>query len=511
MTILKPFASRRAGLSALILALAFGGAAPPARATAGFTAVDLGTLGGQHSTAQAINDAGQVVGWSHIPAGNTHAFSWTQGGGMVDLGTLGGSNSQALFVGGDGQVVGDSDSADTTSRVFSWTQTGGMVDIGTLGGYTRATAINDGGWVVGLSTTAAGSQHAFAWTRGGGMIDLGALAGSGYSFATAVNNGGQVVGTSATADGVGQHAFSWTPTGGMVDIGTLGGNSSAYGVNASGQVFGVSTVAGEEHAFSWTPAGGMVDLGTLPLLSNFSYFVAVNANGQFVGNNFVSASNAFSWTQTGGSVDLTLGGLTSASTAVNDHGQVVGASDVTGDFERHAFSWTQAGGIVDLGTFGGTVSQANAVNESGQIAGASAGGGAFPATHAALWIPTSAGYAFHGFFQPIDNDGVFNVAKAGQGIPVKFDLSGEQGLAIFAAGYPRSGTIPCSGTAPQDAIEQTVSAGKSGLQFDATVSPPLGEYTYVWKTENGWAGTCRQLQVKLSDGQLHTANFRFAQ
>jgi hypothetical protein len=31
----------------------------------------------------------------------------------------------------------------------------------------------------------------------------------------------------------------------------------------------------------------------------------------------------------------------------------------------------------------------------------------------------------------------------------------------------------------------------------------------VWKTDKGWAGTCRQLIIRLSDGTTHLANFKF--
>jgi hypothetical protein len=36
-----------------------------------------------------------------------------------------------------------------------------------------------------------------------------------------------------------------------------------------------------------------------------------------------------------------------------------------------------------------------------------------------------------------------------------------------------------------------------------------GQYVYVWKTDKSWVGNCRQLQVKLTDGSLHVANFIF--
>ena len=112
-------------------------------------------------------------------------------------------------------------------------------------------------------------------------------------------------------------------------------------------------------------------------------------------------------------------------------------------------------------------------------------------------------YSWAGFFQPIDM-GMLNVVKGGSGIPVKFSLSGNQGLGIFAAGYPRSVKINCDVTAPTDDIE-TVTAGGSGLSYDALAD----QYVYVWKTEKSWANTCRQLQVTLNDGTSHTANFKF--
>jgi serine protease AprX len=111
-------------------------------------------------------------------------------------------------------------------------------------------------------------------------------------------------------------------------------------------------------------------------------------------------------------------------------------------------------------------------------------------------------WVFSGFFQPIDNREL-NVAQPGSAIPVKFTLAGDQGLAIFAAGYPRSVQVTCPAATPTDAIEQTATAGGSALTFGD------GQYVYIWKTEKAWAGTCRQLVVKLSDNTEHRAAFRF--
>ena len=114
-------------------------------------------------------------------------------------------------------------------------------------------------------------------------------------------------------------------------------------------------------------------------------------------------------------------------------------------------------------------------------------------------------YNFSGFFQPVDNPPVLNVVTAGKAIPVKFSLSGNKGLNIFAAGSPTSLSISCDSSAPQDDIEETVNAGGSSLSYTASSD----QYNYVWKTDNAWKNTCRQLVVRLNDGTEHRANFKF--
>ena len=114
-------------------------------------------------------------------------------------------------------------------------------------------------------------------------------------------------------------------------------------------------------------------------------------------------------------------------------------------------------------------------------------------------------FDFTGFYRPIDNPPALNTAKAGQAIPVKFGLGGYQGLDIFSGGFPRSFTFDCSSPAPAGGAE-TTTAGNSSLAYKATTDT----YTYVWKTDRSWAGTCRQLVVQLTDGSVHTARFRFS-
>jgi len=115
------------------------------------------------------------------------------------------------------------------------------------------------------------------------------------------------------------------------------------------------------------------------------------------------------------------------------------------------------------------------------------------------------GYNFTGFFQPVDNLPTINSANAGQSIPLKFSLGGNQGLNVFAPGYPISTLVPCDATEPGSTIEETVNAGGSSLSYNSTTD----QYSYVWKTDKAWKGTCRMLVLKLADGTQYYAKFRF--
>lgn len=112
-------------------------------------------------------------------------------------------------------------------------------------------------------------------------------------------------------------------------------------------------------------------------------------------------------------------------------------------------------------------------------------------------------YDWHGFFQPIDNPDTQNVVKAGSAVPVKFSLSGNQGLDIFESGYPMFVLQSCvTSTAESDV--PTTTAGSSTLTYD----PDSDQYIYVWKTQKTLADTCGKLVVKLKDGTEHVAYFK---
>jgi uncharacterized protein len=114
-------------------------------------------------------------------------------------------------------------------------------------------------------------------------------------------------------------------------------------------------------------------------------------------------------------------------------------------------------------------------------------------------------YLYHGFFSPVDPLPTFNSMKAGAAVPVKFSLTGDRTLAIFAEGYPQSTRVACDTKADLDNVEETLTAGSSSLAYDALT----GQYRYTWKTDKAWANTCRLLTLRLIDGTSHEAYFRF--
>ncbi|MBJ6725068.1 MBG domain-containing protein [Geomesophilobacter sediminis] len=233
--------------------------------------LDLPT-GAVSGYAQAINDAGRVVGFSTTTNPGTGeftigtAFIWSGVGSVKYIPGAGSGTSRADAISLSGKVAG---TTGTPARAFLYdAATDAFATLGTLGGTTsNGYAVNDAGMVAGYSTTAAGASHAFLY-NGSTMTDLGVLVGTDTSKARGINSAGMVVGESytfvSTSSSTNGKGFIYL-NGQMFDLNQLIDPASGFtiasaaGINDNGQIVGYGTdsdstfLPGYNHALLLTP------------------------------------------------------------------------------------------------------------------------------------------------------------------------------------------------------------------------------------------------------------------
>lgn len=331
-------------------------AAAPVHAVVPYYRVtDLGDLpgGGTMSSANAINEKGQVVGYSQAAGGN-HAFIWDAVNGMRELSSH--PYGVAYSINESGTAVGSWNPSWVRSAL--WTSSG-MTDLGTAAGgpYSEAYGINDAGYIVQNDAYFWGPPgSAYLRSPSGTVTNIGPVPGYNWAYGTGINNLEQICGVGAIAWNSGyrdSRAFRWDPTTGMLVIDPLPGGAwnIALEINESGVVVGQSAVAGGlTHPYVWDPVDGAVDIGVLASTGVAGGGVAqgINDYGVVVGNSEVApgVGHAFFWTGDEGIVDLNsrlLNGTDwqylEAAYAINNAGLIVGGGFLTnGDY--HAFLLT---------------------------------------------------------------------------------------------------------------------------------------------------------------------------
>ncbi len=525
--------------------------------------VALGTLPGfPSSEAWAINESGQIVGRSSASAGSTpinsgRAFLYRKNDSgvatMENLGVLfpGDTYSEAWALNDSGQVVGESGIDEDHGQAFLYSG-GTMKGLGFLPGqpYSEAFGIDNSGQIVGWSYSSRASVQGRAFIyRNGEMSDLGALPGDIYSMARAIDEHGRVIGQSRDASGQ-NRAFLWE-NGVMTVLNTLIPTDSplklldAYAISESGQIVGsafnkdnqvraflltpndatapttVATTSPEPNAAGWNKDDVTIKLDATDEGGSNVEGITYSASGvQPIEETTVHRDSATIKVAAEGETTTTYSAKDHAGNAEDPKTLIVrldetapgiyittpadGGEYKLGETVAADYDCSDGGSGIDSCagpvSVGGDVDTTSIGQKTFEIAATDRAGNVTAESHTYSVV-----YDFGGFFSPVDNPDVLNRVQAGSAIPVKFGLGGDQGPAIFAEGYPKSQQIDCDSTAPIDNIEQTVNAGESGLSYDAS----LDRYTYVWKSVRAWSGTCRQLVVKLDDGTVHRANFKF--
>ncbi|MGA2915747.1 MAG: hypothetical protein ABSE89_06945 [Sedimentisphaerales bacterium] len=298
------------------------------------------------------------------------------------------------------------------------------------------------------------------------IINLGTLSGSTYSTAYSINNSGQVVGISGEAC-----LFDSTGGGNNTDLGSLneeGHWSTAESINNNGQIVGGDHTLGRACLFL-TPSTNK-NLGSLYGIDGFSWANSINNNGLPVGSSSDGSGNTracFFNSAFGGAV-MNLGtftdGYNSEAASINDSGQIVGQA-MNSSYNTRACIFIYYDNLTDLGTLGGNDSSASSNNNSGQIVGqAQNSSGDY---HACLFDSTN----------PLNNldlgtlggtlSGALSINESGQIVGFAADSSGFSHACLFDSG----GNIN---------LESYLSAGSGWTSLDYATSI----------NDNGWiAGT----------------------
>lgn len=289
-------------------------------------------------------------------------------------------------------------------------------DLGAVGPNGQPFFITNHGLTSGTANVSSGAAHAVLYYKGlRGDIGAPGLGGQN-SVSYGANEFGQAVGLAQTStpdpngeDFCGFLAQGLPSTGTTclpflwqyavtIPLPTLGGsNGTAYQVNKQGIVAGFAENATPDpgctapQKLQFKPViwvnGEAQELPT-PAADLEGMAEAVNDNGQVVGGsgscapfnpislNSLQPLHALLW-EAGTMIDLgNLGGNGQGNGIlaynINNHGQVVGYSDLRGNASFHAFLWSSGTGMQDIGTLAGDVdSFAIGINDAGDVVGAS--------------------------------------------------------------------------------------------------------------------------------------------
>jgi probable HAF family extracellular repeat protein len=303
------------------------------------------------SVATGINDAGAVVGYACTTNefNPYHAFIRpSAGAALIDLAPHPGDSSQSTAINNAGVVTGWSplDSNPGYERAFIRAASGGAIQSAGVntGSYSRAYAINSNGDIAGYIGFINGGPmveaHPFIRLADGTVQDLGVPLGALAGDVSAINDARDIAGRYYPTANSARAFVRRQSTGVFQDIGTFGGTyTEVNAINRHGDVVGESQDGGGKyHAFLFSASDNL--LHPLPELT---------------------------------------AATTSYAGDIDDLGDIVGASDLSGSSLTHATLWHRNGALIDLDAWldsvnptagsNWTLTSARALNSSGLIIG----------------------------------------------------------------------------------------------------------------------------------------------
>ncbi len=329
-----------------------------------YTIVDLGPVGPSWSQAQPFSVSGNgLVSGETVLANPNNTAEWVSHGvvwagtsmKLITIPSLGGPNGVAFGVNVWGQAAGQADTItpDPNGEDFCGSTALGL----THSGNTCEPFLWQNGAMVALprlrnSAGMEGSNGAAIQVNDFGLVAGTAENGEADSTCPGASISPQTIGFKPV---IWTKPFLWSQFR-IQELPTVDGDPDgiAYAINDLGQAVGASGNCGPFnaiqqnnlaplHAVLWRN-GKAIDLGNL------------GGDGRFAGI---------------------------YATGLNDHGQVVGTSDTTGDASFHGFLWQQ-GHITDLQPLSGdSYSSAIAIGNNGLVLGVSISAGFSP--RAMLW------------------------------------------------------------------------------------------------------------------------------
>ncbi|HEX8323191.1 MAG TPA: PEP-CTERM sorting domain-containing protein [Tepidisphaeraceae bacterium] len=208
--------------------------------TAGtYAPADLGSIDGLTTTparANAVNSNGSAAGLSRNAAGTSQATLWS-GGGVINLGSL-----------GDGTRFSSANGINDANSVVGYSYTGQTV--GQLIGTTSTTVIQRAFLAQGGTNAELPPVNLYSPTNTGTTTNYHSVANDINSAGLVVGNSQRISGSPAVAtlwmDGVPIDLNTLIPAGSGWFL------TSAEGINSAGDITGYGTIGGATHAFLLT-------------------------------------------------------------------------------------------------------------------------------------------------------------------------------------------------------------------------------------------------------------------